>query len=333
MSETISSRGGETSGESNTGGKNAWDGLKEVPFRGGEQQTNHEADKPKYETELNSPDDILNDVNKFTIKNGIVYSRETGQVETDEDTILRAKTSRFLFNEARALRDADANANGDKFNDRGPAFYIDKAMDRFAIKDEENSYGTNKLINELIRTGRHEGTTPSDGLTDSKFSMFDGEKADYGKALLKRKFRQRGVDMGDFNITLDNSEFQHTGHSNVSIEITTKPLVRKTETIQQGAEKENALHHPASEQLKQLEQGLLEARKSGDEDAIRGYQEALKRTISENPLEVSPEEWDSMDDGQKIRFYELKMKEARTLGDRDAFDFWNANLKRLNSDK
>lgn len=334
MNETMPSRGGETSGENaNNSGGNAWENLKEVPFKGAEQQTNHETDNPKYETELNSPDDILNDVNNFMIKNGTVYSKETGQIETDEDTILRAKTSRFLFNEARALRDADANAGGDRFRDKGPAFYIDKAMDRFAIKDEENGYGTNKLINELVRTGRHEEPIGSGELTDTKFSMFDGEKADYGKALLKRKFRQRGVDMGDFNITLDNSEFQHNGYSNVSIEITTKPLMRRTETTSNNENTENALHHPAAEQLEQLERGLAEARNSGDEDAVKGYQEAIKRTVSENPLEVSPEEWDGMDNEQKTRFYELKMKEARTLGDRDAFNFWNANLKRLNSDK
>lgn len=333
MNETLSNRGGEASGENTNSNGGAWGSLKEVPFKGAEQQVNHETNKQKYETELNSPDDILNDINNFTIKNGTVYSRETGQIETDEDTILRAKTSRFLFNEARALRDVDANASGDRFNDRGPAFYIDKAMDRFAIKDEENSYGTNKLINELLKTGRHEEPIGSGELTDTKFSMFDGEKADYGKALLKRKFRQRGIDMANFSITLDNSEFQHNGYSNVNIEITTKPLMRKAETVPTGEDIEGALHHPASEQLNQLEQGLAEARNRGDEDAVKGYQEAIKRTISENPLEVSPEEWGGMDNEQKTRFYELKMKEARTVGDREAFNFWNANLKNLNSGK
>lgn len=333
MNETLSNRGGEASDENINSNGSAWDNLKEVPFRGAEQQANHETDKQKYETELNSPDDILNDINNFTIKNGTVYSRETGQIETDEDTILRAKTSRFLFNEARALRDVDANASGDRFNDRGPAFYIDKAMDRFTIKDEENSYGTNKLINELLKTGRHEEPIGSGELTDTKFSMFDGEKADYGKALLKRKFRQRGIDMADFSITLDNSEFQHNGYSNVNVEITSRPLTRKTETVSTGESIEGVFHHPASEQLNQLEQGLAEARNRGDEDAVKGYQEAIKRIITENPLEVSPEEWDGMDNEQKTRFYELKMKEARTVGDREAFNFWDANLKNLSFDK
>lgn len=331
MNETISKQRNETSGESaNTGSGNAWESLKEVPFKGAEEQTNHESDNPKYETELNSPDDILNDINNFMIKDGVVYSKETGQVETDEDTILRAKTSRFLFNEARILRDTDANAGGDRFRDRGPAFYIDKAMDRYAIKDEENDYGTNKLINELVKTGRHEESIGSGELANTKFSMFDGEKADYGKALLKRKFRQRGLDMGDINIVFNNSEFQRNGYSDVSIEVATEPLASKTEV---ASREENAFHHPAAEKLDQLKQGLLEAQKSGDEDAIKGYQEAMKRTIFENPLEVSPEEWDNMGDVEKTRFYELKMKEAKTLGDRDAFDFWNASLKKHNSKK
>ncbi len=335
MSEFVSNKKSETSGE-NIGANNidAWNSLREeIPFSGEEQQDAHEKNKPKYETELNSPDDILNDVNNFIIRDGKVYSRETGQAETDEDTILRAKTSRFLFNEARALRDSDANAGGNRFSDRGPAFYINKAMDRFAIKDEENSYGTNKLINELVKSRKYEEPIGSGELSNTKFSMFSGEKADYGEALLRRKFRQRGVDMDSLSINLDNSEFQHNGYSNVNIEITIKPLIRSAESSQTNINKEVSIHHPAAERLSQLEKGLAEARKNGDEDAIKGYQEALKRTISENPLEVSPDEWDGMDNEQKTRFYELKMKEARTLGDKEAFNFWNANLKNLNAGK
>ena len=110
-------------------------------------------------------------------------------------------------------------------------------------------------------------------------------------------------------------------------------FLRSAGSSQPKEDKEPSLHHPAAEQLSQLEQGLAEARKNGDEDAIKGYQEALKRTISENHLEVSPDEWDNMDNAQKTRFYELKMKEARTLGDKDAFNFWNTNLKNLNANK
>ena len=51
--------------------------------------------------------------------------------------------------------------------------------------------------------------------------------------------------------------------------------------------------------------------------------------VERNRLEISPEEWNNMSDDQKERFFKLKMKEERILGDKDAFSFWEANLKRL----
>lgn len=331
MGEVISSKAGEASNQNDNSA--SWNNLKEVPFAEEGHQTSPEITRPKYETELNSPDDILNDINNFTIKNGTVYSRETRQVETSEDAILRAKTSRFLFDEAKALRDTDANANSNRFIDRGPEFYIDKAMARYAINDEENSYGTNKLINELVRSGKFNEAIGSGDLADTKFAMFSGEKADYGKALLRRKFRQRGMDISDFQITLDNSEFQHNGYSNVSIEITSKSFVQQSEIPHQATDAMSVLRHPAAERLNQLQHDLAEARKNNDEDAAAGYRAAIKHAVSENPLEVSPEEWDNMDNTQKEQFYRLKMQEAKILGDKEAFDFWNANLRKSTPDE
>ena len=302
-----------------------WEELKKVPFAGEETTAeNQETDKPQYETELTSPKDVLNDIQSFEIQNGIVFSKETGDKVTDEDTILRAKTSRFLFNEARALRDSAANANGDKFVDRGPEYYVDRAMERFAIRDEENGYGTNKLIHELIETGRHEQPIGSDTLAETKYDMFDGKKADYGKALIKRKFRQRGIDMEDLRIKIDTTNFKRDGVSDVIIEVGTKPLVSSKESAGES------FHHPAAEQLKGLEKGLTEAIKDRDTDAIKGYREAIKTTVLNNPLEVKPEEWDEMNDDQKRRFYELKMRESKAAGDDDSYDFWRANLETQN---
>ena len=91
---------------------------------------------------------------------------------------------------------------------------------------------------------------------------------------------------------------------------------------------DEVLHHPAAEQLKQLEAELARAEQDGDETAINGCKAALKMVVERNQLEVSPEEWDKMSDSNKERFYKIKMKEAKILGDRDSFNFWNANFKR-----
>ena len=107
-------------------------------------------------------------------------------------------------------------------------------------------------------------------------------------------------------------------------ETETKQLVSAEKTSDGG------FHHPAAEQLKRLEAEIAKAKQSGDEAALEGYQAALKMVVERNQLEVSPEEWDKMDNSERERFYQLKMKEAKILGDRDAFEFWNAGLKKLN---
>lgn len=302
---------------------NRWQMLEDY----GRQSENLEADKPQFETELTSSRYVLEDIDSFAIKDGRVYSRETGEEVTDEDTILRAKTSRFLFDKARDSRDDDAQVLGKRFNDRGPDYYVEKMMQRYAIRDEENSYGTNKLVNELVATGKISEDTGGNALT-GKYSMFTEEEADYSTALIRRKLRQRGMDLADLKVSLDDSEFQHNGYSHVEIALEIKPLKDEDSKGHLGENSENLLHHPAQEQLSRLEADLAEARKNGDKDAAAGYEAALRRVVSENPLEVTPEQWNVMDSEQRKRFYELKMKEAKTLGDRDTFDFWAANREK-----
>ena len=60
MTEILSNTGEQAS---ETPKLTGWDGLKDIPFSG-------EKHSEGYETELTSPSDVLNDTQKFAIKNG-----------------------------------------------------------------------------------------------------------------------------------------------------------------------------------------------------------------------------------------------------------------------
>ena len=307
---------------SDTSKPTKWDGLRNIPFNGEKQSENHE-------TELTSPSDVLDDVQKYVIKDGKVYSRETGQEESDEDMVLRIKTSRFLFNEAKAFRDenkwARQRRTNSKFVDQGPASYIDSMMDRYGFKDENTGSRQGKLLKELVDTGLHHKDVSGFNLEETIYGMFVGQKGDLGKAVLERRLKQHGLKMIDMSINFDTLTNKRSGSSIIDIKVSTTPIV-KTENISNDPD---FFSHPAAEQLSKLEEELTKAQEEGDEEAAKGYRAALKMVVERNRLEVSPEDWDNMNDDQKERFYKLKMKEERVLGDKDAFNFWNSNLKRL----
>lgn len=295
-----------------------WDELKNATYKG-EKIVNN------YETELTSPSDILDDVRNFAIREGKVYSRETNQEESDEDTILRVKTSSFLFNEAKNLRDERARMFGNRFTDEGPDYYVDTIMNKYGFKNEDTNYAEGKLLKKLVDNGTYHQAIGDDDLTESKFGMFLGSKADLGKALLKRRLKQHGLEMINLDISIDSSTFKKDGYSTVDMRLNTAPITKKENAFNDS----DSFGHPAAEQLSRLEAELIKARKEGDEEATKGYLAALKMVVERNRLEVSPEDWDKMNDDQKERFYKLKMKEERILGNKDAFNYWSANLKQL----
>ena len=319
MPEKLNSH--EVSGDGSAN-QTKWDSLKDVPMA--TKENNGENEKNQYETELTSPTDVLDDIKRYTIKDGKVYSKETGEEESDEDAILRIKTSRLLFNEAKARHDERASRRGNI--ERPPEFYVDQMLEEYGFKNENVKDPKGQMLKDLIENGSHHQTFWGDNLSKSKYSIFVGEKQDFGKALLERRLKQHGIEMIDMNIDVDTSTFRKGNYSTVEINIGTAPPTKSENT----PDNSSAFHHPAAEQLEKLEAEIAKAEQNGDEDAANGYRSALRMVIERNPLEVSPEDWDKMSDADKDRFYKLKMKEAKVLGDKEAFNFWNANFKNHN---
>ena len=332
MSESAPNHG-ETS--SNAPKSTQWDELQQVPFNASNEEAalDYEKTQQNFETELTSPEAVLDDIQKFSIKEGKVYSKATGEEELDEDTILRVKTSRLLYNEAKETRNNDRHSFGKRFKDRGPEFYINNTLKRYGFKDEDPKHVDGKMLKDLVDNGTHHGGIFADNLSVYPYNMFVGKKGDLGRALLKRRLKQHGLAMNNLDISIDTSNFIKDGISTVDIQVDTSPLAQaQGDSALESPDNANhteTLHHPAAEQLSRLEADLAEAEKNQDETAINGYRNAMKMVVERNRLEVTPEEWQSMDDDQKERFFRLKMKEERILGDHEAYNYWRANLDGL----
>lgn len=289
----------------------------------------------------------INDIKKYTdeyvIQNGNVYLKSNNQQVLDEDTILKVKSARLIYNEAREKYQSDAQQFG-KPNGDFPK-YVSKMMEQLSVNGEVNTYGTNKLINSLLSSsGHYEEYMSGDDLSNSKFSMLVGVKQDYGLAYLKLKFREKGLDIDSINIKQDLSELKHNGVSKVILDFQVKKYEKRdTETIKQPEmqvhseiqhkDSVKSFSHPKADLLNDLEKQKKEALAQNDQVAYNFAQRNIERIIRENPVEVSPEQWDSMGYEERKSFIFIKMKESKVLNDEVSFNFWNSNLRQLEEKK
>ncbi|MEE0888142.1 MAG: hypothetical protein U0L97_02920, partial [Candidatus Saccharimonadaceae bacterium] len=95
----------------------------------------------------------------------------------------------------------------------------------------------------------------------------------------------------------------------------------------EARQREEGLHHPKAEQLNALQESLKRAEADGDSDAIKGINNAMKMVIDRNRFEITPEQYDALSEDDRERFLRIKMQEAKILGDKDEFDFWNTSYK------
>lgn len=284
--------------------------------------------------------EIKNYLEKYVIRDGNVYLKENNQQVIDEDVILRVKSARLIYNVARENYENDAiqfrKPNGDMEK------YIRTTMERLGVNGEENIYGENKLINALLASnGHYEEYLSGADLIGSKFSMLVGVKKDYGLAYLKLKFREKGLDIENLNIKQDSTRLKRDGLTKVIIDFQIKKYEKKssienqqtnTQTNSNIMQEDNqAFKHPKADILNDLEKQKKDAQAHNDEVAYNYAQSNIERIIRENPVEVSPKKWDSMGYDERKSFYLIKMKEAKVLDDKDSFNFWNSNLKLLES--
>lgn len=287
--------------------------------------------------------DIKNYVDNYTIQNGNVYLKSNNQQILDEEIILKVKSARLIYNEAREKFQSDTQQFG-KPNGDFPK-YVSKMMEQLSVNGEVNTYGTNKLVNALLSSnGHYEEYMSGNDLSNSKFSMLFGVKQEYGLAYLKMKFREKGLDIDNLSIKQDLSELQHNGVSKVIINFQVKKYEKKVDisnqqtTVQPSSDlhkkdEQKFFTHPKADLLNELEKQKKDALSNNDEVAYNFAQSNIERIIRDNQVQVSPEQWDSMTYDERKAFILIKMKESKVLNDEVSFNFWNSNLKRLEEKK
>lgn len=174
-------------------------------------------------------------INNYYIKSGEVYSRDN-VLQIDEDTILKAKASRLIFNEAKTNYQKDLQQHGKTWKTRDQ--YILTEIKKYGLNGEINDWPQNKTIQNILNSnGDYEENYLGDTLNSERYGMLYGNKKDYGIAILKLHAKARGKNIELMDIEIDTTEFIKNGNSKVSILTKITPY-KKTEHKQSNKLKE-----------------------------------------------------------------------------------------------
>ena len=272
-------------------------------------------------------DEIIKYCTDYKIENGIVIDKRTNQQITDENIILKVKSSVLLFKESKEAYQADLAQFGK--TTKSQQDYIKKTMEKFGVSNEENAYGVNKLVKAILSSdGHYEENMSGSDLQNSKFSFLVAPKSEYGLAYLKLKFREKGLDIEDLKISQDLTELQHNGISKVIIDFKIKRYEKNSQNSE-SMDLSNRFFHPRANELNALERQKQLAKQNNDVNAYNSAKAAIEKIIRESPAEITLEEWNSMNLSQQISFVKIKIREAKILQNKDNFNYWSSNLKNL----
>ncbi|MDO5569684.1 MAG: hypothetical protein Q4G04_06260 [bacterium] len=185
-------------------------------------------------------DEIISYCSNYKIENGVVINKINNQQITDEDIILKVKTSVLLFKEAKEEYQNDIRQFGK--TDKSQERYIKNIMERFGVNNEKNHHGVNEVVNAILNSnGHYEEFMSGTDLQNSKFSILVAPKNEYGMAYLKLKFREKGLDIEDLKVSQDLSIMQ-TGQSKVIIDFKIKKYDRTIQNVQTNSTQTNIQH-------------------------------------------------------------------------------------------
>lgn len=272
-----------------------------------------------------SREEIIEYCSTYKVVNDKIINIKTTQEVTDTNMILKIKSAILIYREAHLSYKEDLQQFG-KVN-RSKEQYIEKTMEKFGVNGEKNNYGINKLVNAILSSdGHYEEMMGGGNLTNSKFSILVEPKKDFTLAYLRMLSREQGFDFENLQVSQDLSELKHNGVSKVIIDFKKKTLKRETENKDSNS---ITFSHPKAADLNYLEEQKRLAKKNNDEEAYNYAVKNIERIVSENQVVITEEQWDKMTNQEKVDFIKLKMNESIVLKDKEAFNYWNANLKHL----
>ena len=282
---------------------------------------------------------VKNNISNYKIENGIIIDKSNNQPVQDEDKMIEVKASVMMYREAKSLFDKRLRGAPEDHD-----FYIKSALKRYGLDGDVNTYPQNKIIREILEgDGFIQVDYGGNNLSESeKFSFLCESKKEYGLAIINYMAHQRGIDISNLNVSIDLSEFQKIGVSKVNIKYNKTSYQKKEPTrvvepqkveSQTQPSQQPLYQHPMANELNELERQKQIAKQNKDEDAYRYAQSNIERIIEQNQATISPEKWDSLSIDEQISFARLKINESKILQDKDAFDYWNANLSGLEAKK
>jgi len=112
----------------------------------------------------------------------------------------------------------------------------------------------------------------------------------------------------------------------IAIQKNDDAMISYWNTMISNLNKNLVFSHPKADILNELETMKKQAAKLDDDVTVNYYQSNINKILTENPIEITQEEWDMMDYDARRRFLNLKMKEAKALNDEDSFNYWRANM-------
>lgn len=103
------------------------------------------------------------------------------------------------------------------------------------------------------------------------------------------------------------------------------------QSVMDGLDKEAKIHSKEMF-IRKLYKNYEDARRRGDEAIIALYRKDIQNELSKEPLSVTPEEWQEMDNSLKKRYMEMKKIDADTANKPEEFAYWDKTLERFESE-
>lgn len=271
-------------------------------------------------------DEIIKYLSMYNYDKGNIIDKSSGEVIQDNELILKVKTAMLVY--GIALDDVKTDIRDRGRSEKSKEKYIKTSMEKLGINGEINSFGFNKLINSILSSNGHYSETYSVGqnnLKESKFSILFPPKKDFTLAYLNLRFRDKGMEIDDIKVDLDETNFVKLGYSVVSVDFQLKKRLSNAS----HDKFKSCISHPKADLLNELEKQKREAIKNKDEVSYKFAVNNIKRIVTSYPMELSPGEFDSLSSSDKKRFFEIKMMEAKVRGDDVDFNFWKSNAEHL----
>lgn len=241
-------------------------------------------------------DTVKECVSKYKVSSsGTVVEKDTNKEIKDETLKMIIKTSFLVYSNAKHTYDLYKHMGvRQKPGIDAKTDYISLALKKYGVNGEITDFKENKMMQAIMQESPYQVGILSNTLEGYEYDVFLKNNHQYGMACLRYIARNQGKDFSDVNISIDTSNFQKNGVS----DITVVPKAKTFEPLKEEMSYETLENMGEDLRIAYLETKASEYRHLGDIDAANYYQanaERLKKLKEE--YSKDNEEVDSMQSG------------------------------------